>query len=135
MSSPTNSPGIVLAPLAGAPADAAHVAIYLRVSTDEQDVAHQRAECYSTAERAFPGRPTVEYVDQGVSASKHDMIDREAARAMLAAIDSGEVVGVVTWKQDRLSRRGGVEIAMFLERCHSQNVRVSERDGGRAGPR
>lgn len=109
------------------PADAAtesHVAIYLRVSTDEQDVDHQRADCYTAAEREFPGLPTIEYVDQGISASKHDMADRDAAARLIAGVAAGDVGGIVTWKQDRLSRRGPAEIGYFLDHCSQHGVRI-----------
>jgi DNA invertase Pin-like site-specific DNA recombinase len=101
----------------------------LRVSTGEQDVDHQRAECYRAAERGFSGAPVVEYVDHGVSASKTTITKREAASRLMAAIESGDVCGVVTWNQDRLSRgaslsEGQSDIAVFLHICTTHGVPV-----------
>lgn len=135
MSRPADHPHNTIVPRATADNDALdltaepdaqppHVAIYLRVSTGEQSVDHQRADCYATAEREFGNVPTVAYPDEGMSASKHDMIDREKARGMLDAIERGEVVGVVTWAQDRLSRRGSGEMEVFLDLCRRHGVRV-----------
>lgn len=107
-----------------------HVAIYLRVSTDEQDVDHQRAACYSTAAREFSGVATVEYVDPGVSASKTPLRSRPHASRMMEAIEEGVVVGVVTWDQDRLSRGAEVaELALFLDLCKRHSVRVFDPRG------
>lgn len=105
---------------------ARHVAIYLRVSTDGQSTAHQLPDCIRVAERDrdFQGLPIVKYEDEGVSASKNALTERRHAREMIEAIVAGEVVGVVTWAQDRLSRRGSGEMEVFLDLCKQHGVRV-----------
>ncbi len=106
------------------------IAIYLRVSSDEQDVESQRAGVYALAAEKLPGVETVEYVDQGVSAFKNPLPSRPGSGAMLDDIEAGKVAAVVADSQDRLSRGAGLEIQLFLDACKRNDTRVLTVTGG-----
>jgi DNA invertase Pin-like site-specific DNA recombinase len=78
------------------------VAIYLRVSTVEQDIESQRLALLQVAERA--GWDVVEvYADKGISGSK-GRTQRPAFDAMLKAVTQRKVDMVAAWSVDRLGR-------------------------------
>lgn len=73
------------------------VLAYVRVSTDEQTVEHQRA---LLSQRC--GDISAFFVDEGTSAFKTPLPKREAGFRLLAALQPGDVVAV--WRADRLFR-------------------------------
>src|SRR5437763_12056687 len=76
------------------------VAIYARVSTQEQTTENQLLELRRYIEAR--GWTAVEYVDQGVSGSK----DRRAALDRLTAdVRRHKFQAVVCWRLDRLGRK------------------------------
>lgn len=79
---------------------APRVALYARVSTDEQDVGMQIDELRRAAvERGW--KVVVEHVDDGVSGAKRD---RAALRELEWDVEQGRVDLVAVWKLDRLGR-------------------------------
>lgn len=99
-----------------------HVAIYLRVSTDQQDLARQVEACRRLAEQHFPALPIVEYREEGVSAFKHSIFDRAKSGRMIEEILAGRISGVVTDTQDRLSRGRQSELWAFIDICNDNDV-------------
>lgn len=75
------------------------VAIYTRVSTDDQDTALQTTELLEYAKKR--GWDPVMYEDHGISGAK---FDRPALNRMIADVQSGSVDLVLTWKLDRMGR-------------------------------
>jgi len=75
------------------------VAIYTRVSTDDQDTALQTTELLEYARKR--GWDPVMYEDHGISGAK---FDRPALNRMIADVQSGSVDLVLTWKLDRMGR-------------------------------
>jgi DNA invertase Pin-like site-specific DNA recombinase len=95
--------------------DAKAIAVYVRVSTEEQNEQSQRAEL----ERWLKGQgidpATVRwYVDKGYSG---DTLDRPEFEALQRAIFYGEVGTVVVYKIDRLSRKMCDGINIISEWC------------------
>lgn len=78
------------------------VALYVRVSTKEQDTENQRRELAEVAERAGWSVVGV-YADEGVSGSK-GRDKRPGFDAMLKAVTRREVDMVAAWSVDRLGR-------------------------------
>src|SRR5258708_33474881 len=94
------------------------VAIYLRISEDRDGqqtaTARQREDCRAFAERK--GWEVVErFEDVDVSAFDAKA-KRPAFARMRAALDQGDIEGVVVWKLDRLSRQQR-DLARVLETC------------------
>jgi DNA invertase Pin-like site-specific DNA recombinase len=78
------------------------VALYVRVSTKDQDTENQRRELIEVAERA--GWTVVDvYADEGISGAK-GRDKRPAFDAMLKAVTRREVDMVAAWSVDRLGR-------------------------------
>ena len=78
------------------------IAVYLRVSTEEQDEASQRREIGQYLEReGFDLRRVQWFVDK----STGDNLDRPAFDELDKLIDNGAVRTVIVWKLDRLARR------------------------------
>jgi DNA invertase Pin-like site-specific DNA recombinase len=97
------------------------VAIYLRVSTGEQDIGLQRRELTEIAQRRG-WTITSEYVDHGVSGAKGrdqrpglDQLLKDAAR--------GKFDLVAAWSVDRVGR-STVDLLHFLQQLQAQNVAV-----------
>jgi putative DNA-invertase from lambdoid prophage Rac len=93
-------------------------AIYVRVSTDQQDSAHQLPDCQRLA--AARGWQVVEvYSDDGVSGAAQR---RPALERMLADAHAGRFKVVITWAMDRLSRRGIAEVAGLVAKLDAAGV-------------
>jgi DNA invertase Pin-like site-specific DNA recombinase len=75
------------------------VAIYTRVSTDDQDTTLQTTELLEYARKR--GWEPVMYEDHGISGAK---FDRPSLTRMMADVASGSVDLVLTWKLDRMGR-------------------------------
>jgi DNA invertase Pin-like site-specific DNA recombinase len=79
------------------------VAIYLRVSTDEQTTSNQRRELKAVAERHEWSVVSV-FEDAGISGAK-GRDERPGLDALLKAVARREVDMVVAWSVDRLGDR------------------------------
>ncbi len=93
-------------------------AIYVRVSTDQQDSAHQLPDCRRLA--AARGWHVVEvYRDDGVSgaAQKRPQLER-----MLADAHAGRFGTLIVWSLDRLSRRGIGDVASIVAKLDAAGV-------------
>lgn len=78
------------------------IAIYLRVSTDKQEVKAQRHAINQWCEAQGYDRTTLrEYADEGLSGAT---FDRPAFKALLSDIAAGRVSKVITFELTRLSR-------------------------------
>jgi DNA invertase Pin-like site-specific DNA recombinase len=75
------------------------VAVYLRVSTDDQNTDLQRVELLAQAK--FRGWELIIYEDQGISGAN---FDRPALNRLLADADAGRVKVIMAWKLDRIGR-------------------------------
>jgi DNA invertase Pin-like site-specific DNA recombinase len=95
------------------------VALYLRVSTDDQTLANQRRELTAAAER-HGWRVVAEFSDAGVSGVKGPD-KRPGYDRLLKAIGRKEFDMVAAWSVDRLSRSLGHLVA-FLGEIHGKGV-------------
>jgi DNA invertase Pin-like site-specific DNA recombinase len=75
------------------------VAIYLRVSTDDQNTDLQRSELLTQA--SLRGWTPVIYEDHGMSGAD---FDRPALNQLLADADAGRLKVIMAWKLDRIGR-------------------------------
>ena len=75
------------------------VAVYLRVSTEDQNTDLQRSELLAQAN--FRGWEPIIYEDQGISGAN---FDRPALNRLLADADAGRVKVIMAWKLDRIGR-------------------------------
>jgi DNA invertase Pin-like site-specific DNA recombinase len=108
-----------------------HVAIYLRVSTDGQDLARQEEGTRRLAAERFPDLPVIEYREQGVSASKHLIHTRPEGSKLVETIKTGNVAAVVADQQSRFERGGGLAWQLFAHECHSHGAEVWTVTGGK----
>lgn len=102
------------------------VAIYTRLSFDDSGTqtatARQEKACRQYADlRGWQVARVFEDVDR--SAYKKG-VRRPAYEDMLAAIDRGEIAGVLVWKLDRLARRPA-EFERFWSRCEEHAVMLA----------
>lgn len=78
------------------------IAVYLRVSSDRQEVEGQRHGIARwVAERRYPQAEIIEYVDDGISGKT---TDRPSFQRMMADVRAGRVHRVITFEISRLSR-------------------------------
>jgi DNA invertase Pin-like site-specific DNA recombinase len=108
-----------------------HVAIYLRVSTDKQDLARQEEGTRQLAGAKFPNLPVYEYREQGVSASKHLISTRPEGSKLVETIKTGNVAAVIADQQSRFERGGGYAWQLFVYECHQQGAEVWTVTGGK----
>lgn len=108
----------------GEPMPDRHVAIYIRVSTIDQDLRSQTAEL-ERWQQAYATGPVVWYRDQASGAS----MDRPAWNQLLAAVRCGQVERVVVWRLDRLGRTAAGLTALFEELRRLAVPLVSMREG------
>ena len=85
-------------PQSQAPAEP-QVAVYMRVSTEDQRTDLQRSELMAQAK--FRGWEPIIYEDQGISGAN---FDRPALNRLLADADAGRVKVIMAWKLDRIGR-------------------------------
>lgn len=78
---------------------ATKAAVYMRVSTEEQNTDLQRSELLGQAK--FRGWQPIIYEDQGMSGAN---FDRPALNRLLADADAGRVKVIMVWKLDRIGR-------------------------------
>lgn len=84
-----------------------NVALYARVSTDEQaDKQTIRTQLeYARGRAKLEGWTLREFIDEGVSGKKIPLAKRPAGADLLAAARRGEITRLVTYRLDRLGRR------------------------------
>ena len=95
------------------------VALYLRVSTDDQTVENQRRELIAACDRRG-WRVAAEYVDAGVSGAK-GRSDRPGFDRLHKAIVRGKFDVVAAWSVDRLGR-SLQDLVTFLGELHGAGV-------------
>jgi DNA invertase Pin-like site-specific DNA recombinase len=95
------------------------VALYLRVSTGEQNVENQRRELTAAVERRG-WRLVAEFVDDGISGAK-GRDKRPAFDRLLKAIVRHEFAIVAAWSVDRLGR-SLQDLVSFLGEVHGAGV-------------
>ena len=99
------------------------LAIYMRVSTRQQDAEAQKPHLERWA--AAQAAPVKWYSDKFTGKT----MDRPAMNRLMAAIQSGEVSTVVVWRLDRLGRTAKGLTALFDELREKKVNLVSLRDG------
>jgi len=100
-----------------------HIAIYVRVSTGQQDTASQLPELERWG--AAQAAPIVWYRDKATGKT----MDRPGMQKMLAAVERGEVSAVVVWRLDRLGRTAKGLTALFDDLRTCKVNLVSLKDG------
>jgi DNA invertase Pin-like site-specific DNA recombinase len=84
-----------------------HVAIYVRVSTNNQDFASQEADLKKWA--ASQEKPVVWYKDKATGTT----MDRSGMSKLLNDINAGRIESVVCWRLDRLGRTAKGLVSLF----------------------
>lgn len=100
-----------------------HVAIYIRVSSKQQDTKSQLPDLKRWADAQ--DSPVKWYEDQASGKS----MDRPAWKKLEAAFRSGQVSQVVVWRLDRLGRTASGLTALFDELQERKVNLVSLKDG------
>jgi DNA invertase Pin-like site-specific DNA recombinase len=95
---------------------ATKAAVYMRVSTEEQNTDLQRSELLGQAK--FRGWEPIIYEDQGMSGAN---FDRPALNRLLADADAGRVKVIMAWKLDRIGR-STQHLAGIINRLLKANV-------------
>jgi DNA invertase Pin-like site-specific DNA recombinase len=98
---------------------AKQVALYLRVSTDQQTLANQRRELTAAAER-HGWQVVAEFSDAGISGNK-GRDQRPGFDRLLKAIGRKEFDMVAAWSVDRLSRSLS-HLVQFLGEIHGKGI-------------
>ena len=102
-----------------------HIAIYLRVSTRQQDLKSQQPDLERWVEAFADGIPVKWYRDKATGRT----MDRPGWRKLEAASARGEVQTIVCWRLDRLGRTASGLTALF-EWLRARHVGlVSLKDG------
>lgn len=101
-----------------------HIAIYVRVSSRQQDAASQLPDL-ERWERAFADLPVVWYRDTASGKS----MDRPEWRRLEESFRAGEVSKIVCWRLDRLGRTCSGLSALFDELRERKVNLVSLKDG------
>jgi len=95
------------------------VALYLRVSTDEQTTQNQYRELCAVADR-HGWKVVVKYEDAGISGAK-GREQRPGFQALMHAIARREIDMVAAWSIDRLGR-SLMDLLAFLRELHAKDV-------------
>jgi len=93
------------------------VALYARVSTDEQNAENQLERMRSLAE-AMSWEVYAEYVDIAPGGDKN----RPEFKDLLASADTRKFDIVIVWSLDRFSREGILETLSYIKRLKKANV-------------
>ncbi|HEY7269471.1 MAG TPA: recombinase family protein [Dehalococcoidia bacterium] len=103
-----------------------HVALVVRVSSDQQDTARQIESVRRLAADRYPGLTAVEYFEEeGVSATKTPIFERPQGKRLCDAIAVGQVDVVVADEQSRLVRgTSSVEWSAFYELCREAGTKI-----------
>lgn len=118
------------APTVANESDTRKVAVYLRVSSEDQDLERQRQHVPDFAARTFPGVEQIIVTDDGKSAYKTSIFERQGGSQLVALIENGEIRAIAADAQDRLSRSGLLEWAAFAALCKKRDVAIFTADGG-----
>jgi DNA invertase Pin-like site-specific DNA recombinase len=102
------------------------VALYMRVSSDEQTIDMQRRDLTAAAER-HGWRVVAEFVDEGISGAK-GRDRRPAFDRLQKAIVRREFDVVCAWSVDRLGR-SLQDLVAFLGEVHDSGVDLSGQTG------
>jgi putative DNA-invertase from lambdoid prophage Rac len=95
------------------------IGLYLRVSTNRQDVRTQRHALQEYCKRQlYPDAELVTYVDDGVSGTK---AERPALSRLLKDVEGGRIDRVVVFELSRL-HRDLMELLRFMERLDDLDV-------------
>jgi DNA invertase Pin-like site-specific DNA recombinase len=104
----------------------AHVATYIRASTDTQETTHQQNAIDDWLDERDIGPDDVDrYADLGHSGSDPG---RKQFSALIDAIETGQYEYVVVWEISRLARLGSI-YQRFFERCEDAGTTVAITDG------
>ena len=99
----------------------AHIATYIRASTDTQETAHQSTAIDAWLDEHDIASDDVDrYADLGHSGSDPG---REQFSALIDAIETGQYEYVVVWKISRLARLGSI-YQRFFECCEDAGTTV-----------
>lgn len=102
-----------------------HVAVYIRVSSKQQDTASQEPDLKRWAELNAAGEEVVTYRDKFTGKS----MDRPGWNKLMDAMRAGKLSRVVCWRLDRLGRTAKGLTALFAELAERKVNLVSLRDG------
>ena len=111
------------------------IAIYLRVSAEEQKksgqgLIGQENSCRKFIKEKFPNAKIVKvYSDEGISSTKYLLNERKQISQMLVDAKKGKFNIIVTFKQDRLARRGA-ELEYICKLTELNEVRIYESVNG-----
>lgn len=104
----------------------AHVATYIRASTDTQETAHQQNAIDDWLDTHDVDPDDIDrYTDLGHSGSDPG---REQFSALIDAIETGQYEYVIVWEISRLARLGSI-YQRFFERCEDAGTTVAITDG------
>jgi len=102
-----------------------HTAVYLRVSTQQQDHRSQVADLERWLEAFANERTTIWYRDKQSGTS----MDRPGWQKLEKAIDAGQVEAVICWRLDRLGRSASGLTTLFDKLAARRVNLISLRDG------
>lgn len=105
-----------------------NAAVYVRISRDQEGeglgVERQRTDCLALAiRRGYAVDPAHIYEDNDISASTLSKKTRPAYRAMLDAVDAGEVEAVIAYSNSRLTRRP-LEWVDLISRANEGRLKI-----------
>lgn len=98
------------------------LAVYRRVSTEDQSSQAQAAEIDRYLERERPGQSYTVFEDHGMSGARKD---RPGVALLLEACRSGEVTEVIVYKLDRLTRGGAAEAVKLIHKLDELGVKFT----------
>jgi DNA invertase Pin-like site-specific DNA recombinase len=103
--------------------DTRRPAVYLRVSTDRQELDRQQRQ-RELARQDFPETEPLIFEDEGVSAYHNSITDRPGGAALCEVVAAGQVAAVYADAQDRLSRGDEAEWIGFRDLCRAAGTRL-----------
>lgn len=101
-----------------------HIAVYVRVSSRNQDQRSQLPDLERWIEAYADDTPVVWYRDKASGKT----MDRPGWRKLEAAINAGMVSRIVVWRLDRLGRTASGLTTLFEDLCRRKIGLVSVRD-------
>ena len=101
-----------------------HIAVYIRVSSKQQDLKSQKPDLQAWAD-AQRKLPVVFYTDKFTGKT----MDRPGWSKLMAALERGEIATICVWRLDRLGRTAKGLTALFAELQARKVNLVSLKDG------
>ena len=101
-----------------------HIAVYIRVSSKQQDLKSQKPDLQAWAD-AQRKLPVVFYTDKFTG----NTMDRPGWSKLMAALERGEIATICVWRLDRLGRTAKGLTALFAELQARKVNLVSLKDG------